>query len=423
MLERDRRVTSLQPRRRLRALLGARAPMTGSLARAFVRLAARGAGGAVVGVLVASGALALDAAIGWSLPFAPTRVRSLVITLTGASLTIAVFALWMRSIVVGLVAGVFHARTLSSFLDDGFQHAIAGWMIGAFSLLVTVAIASPAADDGGVPPVATVLALATVVVALLGILLAVRHASLRLDTSDLIHQLADRGLRTLEETTRLADDPPSSRPHEPVRAIDAETLGWVRRVDRPGIVALLPPDAGAELLVTPGTFVAPGQTLLTVDAPVEETTAEKLRAAIEVGRVRDPESDLAFSIDELTDVVQHAAGPGADVATAREALHYLDALLGRLVQRGLPTGHVRDGDRSLTAVVQPTVADHVGRAAERLRGQVVADPATARAIETLLRRLTERAQEVGDDATVRAIRGSGATRSANDEHRARLPSR
>lgn len=404
--------------------------MAGSLTRTYGRLLLRGGLGVLAGTTLATGALLLDAAIGWSLPFGAQRVQSLLTTLTGATLTIAVFALWMRSIVVGLVAGVFHARTLSTFLDDGFQRAIAGWMVGAFSVLVTVAIASPAIDDdGGVPPIATLLALATVIAALLGILLAVRHAAQRLDTSDVVHQLADRALRILEETVALADDPPCDAPHQVERAIDTDQLGWVRQVDRARIVDELPPGANAVLAVTPGTFVAPGQTLLTLDTAVDEATATGLRSAIEIGRARDPGSDLAYTLEELTDVAQSAAGPGGDVVTAREALHYLEAVLGRLLERGLPTGHLRDGDRSLTAAAQPSVADHLARVAERLCATPPDDPVTARLATEMLERLTSRAEAVGDRATVSvlteicggSVSGAGGHPGALADHEHRRP--
>jgi uncharacterized membrane protein len=388
---------------RIRARIDARAPLARSLARSFRDLASRAAVGATAGIVVASAALTIDGALGWSLPFAADRVQDLLIALTAASLTIAVFALWMRSIVVGLVSGVFHARTLSTFLDDGFQQAIAGWMVGAFSLLVTVTVASPSAEEAAAPPIATLLALTTVVAALLGILLAVRHASERLDTSDLVHQLADRGLKILEETAALSDDPAPEHQHEAVRSIDTDRLGWVRRVDRRALVAALPEGANAQLLTTPGSFVAPGQTLLTVDTAVDEPTADALRATIEVGRARDPASDLGYSIDELTDVVRQAAGPGNDVGTAREALLYLEALLGRVIDRGLPTGHLRDGTRSLTAPSQPTAADHVARAAERLRGTGPSDPVTARSISDMLDRLAGRAADHGDHRAAAAL--------------------
>lgn len=398
--------------RRAAAALRHRAPFAGSLARTFGQLVLRGTAGALAGTALAVAALLLDAAIGWSLPFAPQRVRDLLITLTGASLTIAVFALWMRSIVVSLVAQVFHARTLASFLDDRFQRAIAGWMVAAFAVLVSVAVASPSTDDGGVPPTATLLAYATIVAALLAILLAVRQAAERLDTSELIHQLADRGFRILERTERIADDPVPAAAGETVRDIDADALGWVRAVDRYAIVARLPVGATATLRVATGSFVSPGSPLLGLDVPVDEATADGLRAAIDIGRARDPEADLGSSLEELTDIAEHAAGPGKDSATAREALRYLEALLGRVLERGLPTGHLVVDDRALIATRDPTVAEHLGRAVERLFDRGTDDPATERLKADLLRRLRDRATALGDqdalDALERAVDGSSA---------------
>jgi uncharacterized membrane protein len=380
----------------------ARLPLAGDMSRAFAALALRAVAGAAAGILVALASLAADGAIGWSLPLEAERVHDLLVGLTGAALTIAVFALWMRSIVVGLVAGAFPARTVTRYLDDRFQAAMVGWMVAAIGLLVTVTLASPPPDQGRVPPLATLTALTTLIAALLGILLAVRQASARLDSSDLLHQLAERALEVLEETVHLDDDAPPVETWSAARTIESQGLGWVGAVAPHDLVAQLPPGTNGRLRVRPGEFVAPGQVVLELDRKVDEATADRLRRAIRVERRRHVGSDLDATLDELIDATRRAAGQ--DVATAAEALRYLEVVLVRLVGRRLPTGHVQLGDRSLADPARPTVADHVGRASRQVRSAASADPETTRVAEEVLERLARAAEAAGDGASAAAAR-------------------
>jgi uncharacterized membrane protein len=390
-----------RPRRALRRVRK-RVPLAGDLTRTFAGLAVRAAAGAAGGSALALLTLLVDDAIGWSLPLDAPVVRDLLVTLTGASLTIAVFALWMRSIVVGLVAGPFAARTVTGYLDDGFQRATAGWMVAAVSVLVTVTLGAPPVDDQVVPPLATVLALTTVTAALLGILVVVRQAAERLDTSDVVHQLAEEAFRVLEQTSDLANEDAPESPHDPVRSIESRALGWVVGVDRRELLARLPAGAHAQLEVGPGAFVAPGQVLLTVDHALDETTADQLRRAVDVGRRRFAGSDLDTILGELTDVARRAAVQ--DAGTAEEALRYLEAVLLRLLGRRLPTGNVRDGDRVVTDRHQPTVADHVRRTARQLRLAAAGDPHVEALAEEVLERVATRADGLGDAASADAAR-------------------
>jgi uncharacterized membrane protein len=74
---------------------------------------------AAIGLAVGMAAVAADAA--WLRP-PPVElgtvesVRVLLSAVTGGLITVAVFSLWMRTVVVGLVADHFSPRTLVSFL-------------------------------------------------------------------------------------------------------------------------------------------------------------------------------------------------------------------------------------------------------------------------------------------------------------------
>jgi uncharacterized membrane protein len=391
-----------------------RAPYGPALLDTFSKLAWRAALGAAIGAGLAVAALTLDRAIGWSVPLDRTTVSDLLVTLTGSTVTVAVFALWMRSIVVGLLGSEFHSRIITGFLDDGFQRATAGWMVGAITFLASVTVRLPLQPGDGTPPVTTLVAATVFVTALLGILLAIRRAAYGLDSSEIVHQLADRCLRVLERVSAEADEPRPTGAGAPVRAVDAQGLGWVRDVRLDELFAAVPAETTIGLEATFGSFVSPGQQLLTIDQEVAETDASRLRDAVVIGRTRDAERDLAASIQELTDVFTQGAGAGAtDFTKAHDVLRYLDAVLTRLLERGLPSGHVAGPDgRAIIALVQPSVAEHLGVAASRLRRTASDDAVIAHEVKALLGRLSHRARQLEEPAIADAI--DAAPRSTED---------
>jgi uncharacterized membrane protein len=373
----------------------------GDLRRFSDAVAFRGVVGALGGVAAAVGTLAVDRRFvpgGW-LPV--DNVRVVLGALIGGVLTIAVFTLWMRTVVVGLAAGEVSPRLVSGYLDDGFQRAVTGWMSGGIGYLAVVALALPA-NGTGTPTVSLAVAGVITVAALVAVLVAMRHAVASLTPPHLIRTLTDRACEQLR-TTQLPNDPlPASLPDPAgLTELRSDRMGWVRDIDLETIAAHQPPGGTSLLAVAVGEFVAPGETLAHLDPRFDAAGAQAVAAAIDIAGTRDTEADLAFAIQQLVDVVQHAIGPASnDTSTAHEALVHLRAVLHGVIRRGPATACLAldDGRRIVHAAAwQPD--DHLRAALERLPSLGIDDPVATRSLRRTLELLERTAVEVGDQAS------------------------
>lgn len=368
-------------------------------------LTARSLAGIAGGVVIAAATLTLDRTTGWTAPVPIENARVVAGALIGGVLSIAVFTLWMRTVVVGLASGQISPRVVSTYLDDGFQRAIAGWMVGALTYLTSIALPLPGgtgANSGpgrGVPLLSGTLAVLVGVAGLVAVLAAMRHAVASLSPPHLIRQLTDRANQRVA-SPRLPDDPLPEVMPDPLELqhVRSQSLGWVRSVDYPSIIERLPADSTALLPLSIGDFVAPGETLLLCDDGMSGDDLDAIRAAVAIDRTRDTGADLAFAVQQLVDVVQHALGPASnDTSTAYEALVHLRAVLHGVIRRGRASGCF-DGGRGrrvvCTAGWQPV--DHLEAALERLRNAAAQDTVATRSLMDTLKLLQDTAEEVGD---------------------------
>jgi uncharacterized membrane protein len=357
-----------------------------------------------VGAALAAVTLWLDSLLP-SLPLAPASARSLLAALLAAVVTAGVFSLWMRTVALGLVSDQFSPRTLVVFLDDQFQILLAAWMSATILLQVVLLAALPDDDAAGAPAASVLVASVTTLLAFAAVLYAVTHAVRTLDLTRMVSKLAD-------EIRRVADLQPigtSERPPDGLDltgTVDSPSAGWVFDLDRPAILAALPPGGRAVLAVRVGDFVARGETLAYVRE--SEVDADAVLDAVVIDPERRSTSDLALAVSQLVDVADHALSqPGADNATAHEALLQLSAVGCELLTRGLPPCHQHDADtdRWLVDAESWDVTDHLRAAIERLRGHAAKDPLGARHLAGVLATLRDHAQECGDHRAASALRG------------------
>lgn len=375
-----------------------RSPEDDRLSRIALPLALRGGVGLLGGTALAATTGGLDRWVGLELPLATATVRPLTATLVGALLTIAVFTLWMRTVVVGLASSQLSPRVLAGYLDDGFQQRVTAWMIAAISYVAVTAALLPS-EGTGVPAISTVTTLVLVFGALAALLVAMRQAINSLSPPDVIRRIADTAFTLMERRIQPDDDAPDRLPEtRDWQRIRSDTLGWVQEIDHDAILATLPPEGTILLRITVGDFIAVGETLGSVDAELGEDERRDLREAVSIARTRDARDDLAFAIQQLVDVAQHAVTPGSlDTSTAYEAIVHLRALLHRLLRLGTATGcrAGEDGRRVLSmADWQPS--DHLVASFERLRRGAAQDPTSARHLLRTMELLRETAVEVGD---------------------------
>jgi uncharacterized membrane protein len=154
-----------------------------------------------------------------------------------------------------------------------------------------------------------------------------------------------------------------------------------------------------------GDFVAEGERLGSTDKQVDAEAAASLAEGFSVVPTRASEYDLAYAIQQLVDVAEHAMAPSSiDRSTAYEALSHLRAVFRRLLHAPAPTGHLRGSDgRWIVARRALGPADHIGTAFQRLVTTGSDEPTNAEVLRATMSSLQGTAQVVGDEATQRAL--------------------
>ncbi|HSK24791.1 MAG TPA: DUF2254 family protein [Egicoccus sp.] len=370
------------------------------------RLALRAVVGLVVGGSAAVAAWGLDRLAGLTLPLASGTAQPLLAAFIGSVLTIAVFALWMRTVVVGLTSSEVSARVLSVYLDDRFQERVLGVMVGLFAYLVTAAALLPS-DAQRIPAVTALLALVTVVAALIGILLAMRDAVSALSLPSVIRTLADGVLSLLERapTPNDASADPRGEGLVPRHIVASRELGWVQAIDHTALLDELGPGGTLDLRVDVGDFVAGGEPLCRLDAAIDEEAADRVRDAFTLSRVRSTQRDLAYAIQQLVDIAETAMAPhSSDTSTAYEALVHLRAVLHALIRRGTASCCIEGDDgRWVVSSAAWSTVDHLEAVFGRLQA-AAGDPISAWRVRQTIDALTATAEEVGDEASAAALR-------------------
>lgn len=360
----------------------------------LVRVVGGGIAGAILGGLVAG----LDHLTGLTLPVPVDHAQLLLGTLTGAIITVVVFALWMRTVVVGLVSGQISPRIVTGYLDDGFQRILIGGGGALVAFLAVTVLALPDLDDPTGPPAfGTVLGVTLTVMAIAGVLWSVQVAVRDLSLPNVIREVADNALDVLNQHVDADHDPPDRDGGDDVEALTTDKMGWITDIDQQALLEAVPEGTMVTLDADVGDFVALQQIVVRCDRELDDDARRAVLDAITVGRTRATAHDLAFAIQPLVDIAEHAMGSSSnDTSTAHEALVHLRAVLHEVLLRGTVTGWWGiDGDRWLrsTAVREP--ADHLQASLDRLRAAATTDPMIvdlARVVDQL-----RRTAEVVDD--------------------------
>ncbi len=358
------------------------------------------------GVGVGLAALAVDMAWLWPPPVELGTVAGARVLLGAAIsglITVAVFGLWMRTVVVGLMAGHFSPRTLLIFLDDRFQRNLLAFMSAGFVAVLVILLRMPSDEQAPAPLVSTVLAVLIALAAIAGVLLAMQHATRSLSLPELISRLAEDVLKVLdrhpESRVELTEVPPlGSAP----RTILAPGTGWIARIDIDRMRKALPPGGVVHLRCRIGEFVTPRRPVALVSSIEAEEQADfdALAKAFKLARTRSPNMDLVFAVSQLVDVGTFALEARADTSTAHEVMVHLEAVLEEIVARGLPRLHDKDDDgRCIYDEVGWDAADLVQLCVERLREQACRDPEAARHLMHMLHRV----REVAEDCRASAV--------------------
>lgn len=376
-------------------------------------------------VLLVIGAFALGAGIGPGLrqldhlaaDMVPLTVgvaslRTLLGAVLSGLVTVAAFALWMRTVMTGMLTGQVSPRVLSGSLDDGYQRSLLATMSGFLGLASTLLLALP--ENGEVTsPVALPVLLAVTVTALAGILLALNRAVRDLSVPSLLTRQVVQGHRLLASRAAMQRQQSEHRIGDGVAPrriaeVRCERTGWVRSVDRDAMVRAVPDGSQLLLHVRAGQMVTAGDVLVSASEELAPDVERRLLAAVDTGGHRVPDDDIAHIIEQVVDMATHALSPGTnDTATADEAMRATGILLSTLIRTGEPVRHVVHGDSRLMDVALLGTREIVRTSVERLRMAATPYPWSARQFIDAAGTVLQAAQDEGRDDLADDLREQG----------------
>ncbi|MEX2333033.1 MAG: DUF2254 family protein, partial [Pseudohongiella sp.] len=131
----------------------------------------------VAGLGVGLAALAVDAA--WLSPppielGTVAAARIVMGSVISGLITVAVFGLWMRTVVVGIMAAHFSPRTLFIFLDDPFQRNLLAFMSAGIVAVLVILLRMPTDEQATAPLLSIVLVVLIALAGIAGVLLAIQ---------------------------------------------------------------------------------------------------------------------------------------------------------------------------------------------------------------------------------------------------------
>lgn len=383
---------------------------------------------ALLGILAAIAAEALvrldralddhDAQPSWVFSGTADAARSLLSTIASATMTVLGVTLSITLAVLALTGQGYSPRTIRRFIRDRQVQAVIGSFVGTFVFALT-ALRLVRVDN--VPGITVTVAVLLAVGSLGLLIVFFHHMATEIQVESLIDAVWTETRLSIERTLpgRAAGDNPDPPPGSPAAQVRAHCSGRLRTIDDGGLAALAG-EAGLSIvvLVAPGDFVAEGEVVAHLHGPATTDHARRTDEAFEIGPRRTLTQDVAFGIDQLTDIALRALSPGInDPTTAEEAILRSADLLRRLADRRLGVA-VMAGGRVLVLRGRPTWDELVGRAFDRVAAGVEAqgDAGTALVLIDALARVIA---ATDDPARVEALRER--VRRVRDGARRSLP--
>lgn len=378
--------------------------------RVTLGLFGRAAGLFVVGLAIGIGTRWVDARLAAGvLQLSLATYQTLLSSLVSGLITATIFALWMRTVVTGLMSSQVSVRVLAAYLDDRFQLRVLAMMMGGVGLSIAALLSLP--PQGPVPVTFSLPVLLTATVAAIaGVLLTLNRGVRDLSVQELVYRLTHRGLHLvrqreaeMEPTEEAPDVQEASAPERDV--VRSVLLGWVVDIDLERIAGHLPEDSWTRLHVRPGQLLTPGAPLLTTSGELSDEDHRAVRHAVRLGRRRHLEDDLGYLVRQMVDMACAALAPSSnDTATGDEGMKGLGLVLAELTRIGDPRRLMRVDGRWVLDEASLGTRDITKDAVERLRVASSGTPTASRQLVEMLGTIADAAREADRDDVLDDLR-------------------
>lgn len=370
--------------------------------------------GLVAGVALAAAMLWVDSLSApgpRALVIAVGPARDFLAALAGAAVTVTMLLVWVRGMLIQMVAGKLSMRVMRWYLDDWYLHIHFGLLLGMFSYAVTVLL-SLSPSQVSAPLLSTVVAAVLAGLQLVMVVLVLHHSVHSTEVGQVLSTMTALALSTIRarhpESAVPQPDLPSSADLPARLLVTASSSGWVTGVDEGRLARALPPGAVVRFHVAVGTFVLEGSALAEVLAEQVTDHAAIQRAGrrhVSIEGTREIRSDVDFVISKLTDVIVRSLQPGAgETTTAYEATTQLLLVLREVLVRELPPRRVAHDGRTVVRTDVGSHRDYVDAAFSEIRETGLPVPRYAIFLMEWLVRLHQDLREQGAPERAELVR-------------------
>ncbi|MEX1295369.1 MAG: DUF2254 domain-containing protein [Candidatus Limnocylindrales bacterium] len=330
---------------------------------------------AMLAALLAAAVVWLDDAtgsLGLPHPVGPESARAVLSAISGAMISFTALVFSITMLVLQSASTQLSPRVIRTFLRDRLNQSVLGLFVGTFvfSLLVLTAV-----TDERVPLIGVLVAVGSVLVAVLAFVAYIDHMandirptsvieSIARETRDVIERIypdvshEDAGDEDVSPEDAGGDRSPPEGETDHLEVTWSGASGYIQALDREALLGIASRwSAPAYLLKGTGSFVVHGQPLLRIagHAGTDLPDEPDLGSAVRVGSERSMAQDPEFGFRQLVDVALRALSPSLnDPSTANQSIDRLHELLRHLLPRDLPSPIVwRDEGKPFVSIPAP----------------------------------------------------------------------
>ncbi|MGI8876719.1 MAG: DUF2254 domain-containing protein [Egibacteraceae bacterium] len=294
--------------------------------------------------------------------------RGVLQVIAGSIITVTSVTFSLTVVALTTVASQYSPRVLRTFLRDRANQTVLSTFLAtfAFSLIVLRTIRAGEGDEVFVPRLALTVALLLSLASIAGLVYFIHHITQSIRVQSILSRVQRE---TMEAVRRLYGDDPEPSPVDvapwPVPAhaltLPAATGGYLQSLAASDLLEFA--DAH-DLLIAyrrgPGERVTAGTVLAWAWHPtgtpaddIAERLAGAVRAAVQIGKERTMQADIAFGLRQLVDIAIKALSPSVnDPTTAGAAMGEVATVVCALA--GRPLGpKVHNGAESRPRVLMP----------------------------------------------------------------------
>jgi uncharacterized membrane protein len=317
--------------------------------------------------------------------------RELLATLASSMMTVAGVVFSITIVVLTLAAAQLGPRLIPSFMGDTANQLVLGVFTATFIYCILVMRRVYGGDGGGyVPNISIMVGMLLAVLNSIVLIFYIHHIAVAIQSDQVINGVTRNMNKVIEKMTVGKGKPLSEKDENflersfagqsRIVTVRAEKGGYVQTIDLEALKDLAAAVKGVfRLECRPGDFKLPGTPLLSAavgDLQLPEDFSGRVCDLIVLGKLRTPEQDIEFSMEQLVEIALRALSPSLnDTFTAITCIDKLSSSLELFARAESPPYLYDDSGRVRLIVDRATFTGALDAAFNKVRQNGMSNPA------------------------------------------------